>query len=161
MDELKPGTELCCATCRVKVSRCQAPDGTAWYGHPGPSDHEVTAIAMETADVIHVCDFCLAPHPRWAFPLLERASTSSPVHPESGFRVDAIDTDGWWGACEECAGLVTSRQIGRLRDKALAVAGKTVRARYGRGITGWEKQSVIIQLAAFWTGGPGSPVEIL
>ncbi len=150
------GTELCCRTCRLKVSRVQAPDGQIWYAHHGQHDHEVEPVAMAVADVIHVCDFCLAPHPAWCFPLLEHASTESAVHPELGWTMKAVDTDGWWAACQACMELISARQIGKLRDRALA-AGV---ARRG-GLTAWERQSVIDQLAAFWLAVPGSPVEIL
>jgi hypothetical protein len=152
---MSSGTELCCRTCRLKVSRIQDPDGRVWYAHHGPRDHEVEPVAMATADVIHVCDFCLAPHPGWCFPLLEHASTTSAPHPDLGFNVKAEDTDGWWAACQVCMELVAARQIGKLRDRALAVA--VVR----RGpLSAWEKQGVIDQLAAFWLAVPGPPVEI-
>jgi hypothetical protein len=100
----------------------QAPGGHVFYVHHGPRDHEVEPVAMATADVIHVCDFCL----------------------------------GWWAACQACTELVSARQIGKLRDRALA-AGV---ARRG-GLTAWERQSVLDQLAAFWLAVPGPPVEIM
>jgi hypothetical protein len=114
-------------------------------------------VAMAAADVIHVCDFCLVLHPAWAIPLLEHAGTESPVHPELGFRVKAVDTDGWWGACGECADLVSARQIGKLRDRALAAGARC----FGRPLSAWETQGVIDQLAAFWLAVPGPAVEIM
>lgn len=154
-----PATELCCPVCRVKVSRITSPAGRVWYDHAGRSDHEVgTPLRLPPADVIHVCDFCMRPHPVWMFPLRDHASTVSPVHPEIGYRVDAVDTDAWWGACQECADLVTGRKIGELRDRALDVMVTLIQARFDREPSQWERESTIMQLAAFWLSVPGDPV---
>jgi hypothetical protein len=151
-------TELCCPICRVKVSQVTDPDGRIWYGHPGSSDHEVgTPLRLPSADVIHVCDFCLRPGPVWMFPLRDHANSLTAVNPEIGFRVQGVDTDAWWGACQECADLITARSIGALRDRALAVLELTARRRHYREPTEWERATVITQLAAFWLAVPGEP----
>lgn len=154
MSEATVGTELCCRICRLKVSRVRAPDGRTWYTHHPTDGHKVEPVSMATADVIHVCDFCLTPHPRWAIPLEEHATNTSPVHPELGWTVTAVDTDGWWAACQPCMELVTAHQIGKLRDRVFALVGLGL-------LSAWEKRSIIDRLATFWLAVPGPPVEIM
>lgn len=113
---------------------------------------------MAAADVIRVCDFCLAPHPQWAFPLLERASTRM-FHPGLGIEIVTEDTDAWWGACAACADLIRNRQIGQLRNRSLAVLKARLPAVSYQEMA-WAKESVLLQLAAFWQASPGSPVEV-
>lgn len=149
---------LCCKTCHVQVSRATNPDGTEWYGHPGmygPAGHEVVPIRLPADQVTRLCDFCMMPRPTWIYPLHDHADTTK-WHPELGFNVTALDMDGWWTACETCAELINTRQIGKLRNRAL----ETGRAALGRVLSSWEKQSIIEQLAAFWLSSPGSPVEL-
>lgn len=145
---------LCCGTCHVKVSKVTNPDGSVWYGHPGQAKHEVTPVWLPEREVIRVCDFCLAPGPGWAIPLRDHADTSR-FNPDIGFNVTALDTDAWWGACDTCMELINARKIGELRDRALAVA-----ERVHGGLTEWEKQSVLGQLAAFWLASPGPGIEV-
>ncbi len=121
----------------------------------GPAGHQVVPILLPADQVTRMCDFCMAPGPRWIFPLKEPATTSK-WHPGLGYNVTAVDTDAWWAACDTCAELINARQIGKLRNRALEVGVKTM----GRVLSSWEKQSVIEQLAAFWTATPGSPVEL-
>lgn len=149
---------MCCKTCHVQVSRGTNPDGTEWYGHPGMNGvngHEVVPIRLPADQVTRLCDFCMAPGPTWIFPLLDRADTTK-WHPGLGINVTALDTDGWWTACETCTELINTRQIGKLRDRALQVGQEVLE----RPLSSWEKQSIITQLGAFWTHSPGSPVEI-
>jgi hypothetical protein len=151
--------ELCCAQCRRKVSKVTRPDGTVYYGHPGSAGHKVQPVLAAPADIIRFCDFCLSTDIAWAFPLRDRADTLSPVDPATGYPVRAVDTDGWWAACDQCAALVRERAIGALRDRAMAAMGAAVRRDWNRGMTAWERQSVIMQLAAFWLGVPGEAVS--
>jgi hypothetical protein len=117
----------------------------------------VVPVAMESADVIHVCDFCLALHPPLIFPLREHASTSL-FDPDINAYVTAEDTDAWWAACRVCADLVVAQDHRTLRDRALAV----LKARCAPGLpSAWETESVLLQLAAFWKAGPASPVSLL
>jgi hypothetical protein len=156
MSEATAGTELCCRTCRLKVSRVRLPGGRIRYTHHGDRGHPIEPVAMDTADVIHVCDFCMTPHPRWCIPLEEHATVSSDVHPELGWTVTAVDTDGWWAACQVCVELVSTRQVGKLRDRAFASAAES------KGpLDDWEKQAIIGRLAAFWLAVPGPAVEIM
>lgn len=151
--------ELCCRACRQKVGPVVGPDGVLWYGHPGNEDrHKVEPVLLSPADVINVCDFCLALRPQWAFPLLERATTRL-FHPGLGVSVVAQDNDGWWGACSVCADLIRDRKIGRLRDRALAVLRERLPVTASWQETAWAKESVLLQLASFWQSSPGAPVE--
>jgi hypothetical protein len=155
-----PGYELCCSTCRKKVSRVVSPDGEVWYGHPGNLDrHKVVPLVMAPADVIRVCDFCLAVNPRWVFPLLERASTRT-FHPGLGITMAAEDSDGWWAACSGCADLIRDRKVTQLRDRALAVLKDRQPDPISWQDATWQKESVLLQLAAFWRASPGAPVEV-
>lgn len=150
---LPAGTDLACKTCHMKVGKITAPDGRTWYSHVNnPDRHAVEAIVLPEADIRHVCDFCLAADPAWAIPLLERASSLSTVHPGLGVRIRAEDMDAWWGACDTCKDLIETRQIGKLRDQALAA----IPERYKNDE--WQRQSVITQLAAFWLARPGPAV---
>ena len=158
--DVKQDQVLCCRTCRQKVSRVTGPDGSSWYAHPDNQDgHAVELVLLAAADAVYVCDFCLAPGPQWAVPLLEHATTQM-FHAGLDVEVVAVDTDGWWGACSECADLIRARKIGQLRDRALA----TLRAKLPAGSswqdTAWAKESVLLQLAAFWQATPGPPVEV-
>lgn len=145
---------VACATCHVKVSRVTDPVNGEWWGHPTTTDHEVVPVELPESEVTRVCDFCLLPGPTWAFPLLEHADTSR-WNPSLGLNVTALDTDGWWAACDLCADLIRERNISGLRNRALATAIAELR----RPLSRWEKQSVFDQLSAFWLARPGSPVE--
>lgn len=144
----------------MKVSRVDASDGTSWYAHPdNPDKHDVEPVLMAAADVIYVCDFCLAPRPQWAFPLLERTTTRL-FHAGLDADVVSVDTDGWWGACSECADLIRGRKIGQLRDRALATLKAKLPAAASWQDLAWAKESVLLQLASFWQASPGLPVEV-
>lgn len=150
---------MCCRTCRQKVGRVDCPDGTVRYAHPGNQDgHAVEAVMLPAADTVYVCDFCLAPDPTMRFPLQEPASTVL-FHPGLGANVVAEDTDSWWGACSVCAVLIRERKIGQLRDRALAVLRDMMPGASWEQAR-WARESVMLQLAAFWQASPGDPVEV-
>lgn len=145
---------MACRTCRQSLSRVRNPDGTIWWGHPGMSTHKVEPVWTAPEDTVFVCDFCLAPNPRWSFPLLEHATTTL-FSPDIMANVTAVDVDAWWGACDTCADLIRNRCIGKLRDRALAAAVRSL----GKPPSAWEKESLFLQLAAFWAAVPGPPIE--
>ena len=66
--------------------------------------------------------------------------------------VTAIDDDAIWGACDECAQLVRTRQIGQLRNRALAVARRQYEP---KPLPRYALEGIIAQLAAFWLSVPG------
>lgn len=145
---------LCCVTCRKHVSRISEPaTGREWFAHPG-DDHPVTAVLMDRADVIGMCDFCLKPHPDWAIPLLEHADTESVIFAgQQVLRISTRDTDAWWAACSRCVQCVREHRIGVLRDRAFAGWLETT----GESPTEWQKDGILGTLAAFWTSTPGEP----
>jgi len=143
-----------CRTCHVKVSKITEPDGTEWWGHPHDNtSHKVVPVELPWKEIVRLCDLCMALRPAWAYPLLAHAHTTK-WSPDLGVNVTALDTDAWWLICDECAQLVNARDKIALRNKALAVLRKRL-----PDMTQWEAQSVLLQLAAFWGGQPGSPVE--
>lgn len=144
--------EMGCQTCHRKLSRVQRPDGSIYYDHPptpGAPKHEVVPIHLDAGDLVEVCDFCLAPNPPWTIPLLEHATT---VLAYRDLDVTSVDDDALWGACDECAELIRTRSIGKLRNRALAVA---IQKFAPEPLPDYAKESVLLQLAAFWASVPG------
>lgn len=62
-------------------------------------------------DGSEVCDFCLAPDPRWEFPATDMPIKGHPV---------MTDSYGSWGACDLCCKLIVASDIGRLVESSLS-----------------------------------------
>lgn len=147
-------TEMGCAVCRLKISRITLPDGRQEWSHPGSSGHTVVPVALASPDIIHVCDFCLAPHPGWRILLAQHATNTLRQH---GLDITAVDVDGQWAACTDCAIAIRDRAAAQLRQRAYRGWQRTTGAWPDAG----QRQSVNAQLAAFWLAGPGEPVREL
>lgn len=144
---------VACATCRLKAAKVSNPDGTVWWSHPYPVDHEVVPVQLPPKDIIYVCDFCLTPHPKWAIPLTMPAHTRQ-WSVSLGAYITGLDTDAWWAACDICVALIGAGKKKELRDQALAIHQK-----YVPGMTAEERQSILLQLNAFWAASPGPAIE--
>jgi hypothetical protein len=147
-------SRVACARCHLKLSHVTGPRGADWWGHPIKSDHEEIPVELPLADIIRVCDFCLALRPQWVIPLMEHADTTG-WEPDFRLNVTALDTDGWWMACDACLAFISKSERKGLRDRALGV----LTVNLGSPATPSEKERLLLQLAAFWRAQPGPAVE--
>lgn len=153
-------TELACAACRVVVNPItDTRTGAVVYAHPFTGEeHEIVAAEMDEADVIWLCDFCLAPGPAWEIPLLEHASTvGNFLIDQETLSVSVEDTDALWGACEECADCVRRHDRAGLRNRAFIPLARHYAP---HPPPEWHKQTVLVQLYAFWASVPGPMVKM-
>jgi len=93
-----------CATCRAPlgVEEKVGPDETVLtFFHPflpeGVEPHVPEPVAADSIDAIGVCDFCLAPGPRWTFPA---KPFMQETHEQDEVPWASPDTE--WAACDDC-----------------------------------------------------------
>ena len=81
--------DMACQNCHLKVNRVRRPDGSIYYDHspqPGTPRHKVVAVHLDAADIIEVCDFCLAPAPALGGPAAESRNHHQDVPEHRGYR---------------------------------------------------------------------------